>query len=78
VALAAGAVTAIAAFTAAMLLLTFGGYFADHERLVCVSIAIGPVAMLAVMIGYAVWWMVLFILSLVLTSERPPQDREPE
>jgi hypothetical protein len=78
VALAAGAVTTIAAFTAAMLLLIFGGYFADHERLVYVSIALGPVAMLAVMLGYAVWWMVLFLLSLVLSTERPPQDRTPE
>ena len=78
VALAAGAVTTIVAFTAAMLLLIFGGYFADHERLVYVSIALGPVAMLAVMLGYAVWWMVLFLLSLVLSTERPPQDRTPE
>ena len=78
VALAAGAVTTIVAFTAAMLLLIFGGYFADHERLVYVSIALGPVAMLAVMLGYAVWWMVLFLLSLVLSTERPPQDRKPE
>ena len=78
VALAAGAVTTIVAFTAAMLLLIFGGYFADHELLVCVSIALGPIAMLAVMVGYAVWWMVLFLLSLVLSTERPPQDRTPE
>ncbi len=78
VALAAGAVTATVTFAAAMLLLIFGGYFAEHERLVCVSIAIGPVAMLAVMLGYAVWWMVLFLLSLILSTERPPEDRTPE
>lgn len=78
VALAAGAVAAIAAFVIAMLLLIFGGYFAEHERLVYVSIALGPVAMVAVMIGYAVWWMVLFVLSLFLSSERPPESRTPE
>jgi hypothetical protein len=78
VALVAGTAAAIAAFVIAMLLLIFGGYFAEHERLIYVSIALGPVAMVAVMIGYAVWWMVLFVLSLVLSSERPPENRTPE
>jgi hypothetical protein len=77
IALTAGAVTTVVVFILAMALLFFGGYFADHERLVFVSIALGPVAMLAVMVGYAVWWLVLFILSLFLPAIKPPENQTP-
>ena len=77
IALTAGAVTTFVVFIPAMALLYFGGYFGDHERLVYVSIALGPVAMFAVMIGYAVWWLVLFLLSLFLPAIKPPESRTP-
>jgi len=44
--------------------LVFGGYFAGSELLIFASIALAPVAMCAVMAGYAVWWLVLFLLTL--------------
>ena len=77
IALTAGAVTTVVVFILAMALLFFGGYFADHERLVFVSIALGPVAMFAVMVGYAVWWLVLFVLSLFLPAIKPPENQAP-
>jgi hypothetical protein len=77
IALAAGAVTTVVVFILALALLFFGGYFGDHERLVYVSIALGPVAMFAVMVGYAVWWLVLFVLSLFLPAIKPPENRTP-
>lgn len=73
IALVAAAVTAIVTFCVAMWLLIFGGVFAEKERLVFVSIALGPVAMFAVMAGYAVWWLVMFVLSLVLPREESAQ-----
>jgi hypothetical protein len=77
IALTAGAVTTVVVFILAMALLYFGGYFSDRERLFYVSIALGPVAMFAVMVGYAVWWLVLFVLSLFLPAIKPPEERTP-
>jgi hypothetical protein len=48
-----------------MWLLLFGGMFPDKDRLTLASIALGPVAMFAVMAGYAVWWIVMLILHLL-------------
>jgi uncharacterized membrane protein len=70
IALAAGAVTTVASFVAAMALLIFGGYYSGSELIVYVSMALGPVAMFAVIVGYAVWWLVMFVLSLVLPDYR--------
>lgn len=65
IALIAGAATAMAVFLLAMWLLVFGGYYAGSQLLIFVSIAIAPVAMGAVIAGYAVWWLVLFLMTLV-------------
>ncbi len=50
------------------MLLVFGGYYSGNELIVFVSLALAPVLMAAVMLGYAVWWLVLFLLSLILPS----------
>jgi uncharacterized membrane protein len=52
-------------------LLIFGGYFAERHVIVYASIALGPVAAVSVMVGYAVWWLVLFFLSLISSDQRP-------
>jgi hypothetical protein len=70
IALAAGAITTVIAFVVAMALLIFGGYYTGNELLVFVSIALAPVLMVAVMVGYAVWWLVMFLLSLFLPDLR--------
>jgi hypothetical protein len=70
IALAAGAITTVIAFVAAMALLIFGRYYAGNELLVFVSIALAPVLMVAVMVGYAVWWLVMLLLSLFLPDLR--------
>ncbi len=71
IALVAGTITTLAAFAAGMALLIFGGYFADNEVIIYTSIALGPVAMFSVMVGYAVWWLVLFFLSLIFSDHKP-------
>ncbi|HMK37200.1 MAG TPA: hypothetical protein VK463_19155 [Desulfomonilaceae bacterium] len=71
IALVAGTITTLAAFSAGMALLVFGGFFADNEVIIYASIALGPVAMASVMAGYAVWWLVLFFLSLAFTDGKP-------
>lgn len=81
IALTAGAITTLIVFVAAMWLLVFGGLFPEKHRLIFVSIALGPVAMISVMVGYAVWWLVMFVLSLFSpagqsSGKNSDQDRE--
>jgi len=61
-----------------MWLLIYGGYFADHELLIFVSIALGPVAVISVAVGFAVWWVVLFVATLLASEPEPtrPPDRD--
>ena len=77
IALTAGAITTVVVFIVAMAFILFGGHFAGHERLILGSIALAPVIMLAVMVGYAVWWLVLFVLSLFLPAIKPPENQSP-
>jgi hypothetical protein len=74
IALIAGGVTTLAVFALAMVLLIFGGYFSRQEILVHVSIALGPVAVVSVMVGYAVWWLVVFLISLFASEAGPPDN----
>ena len=70
IALAAGGITTVIAFVAIMALLIFGGYYTGNELLVYLSIALAPVLLVAVMVGYAVWWLVMLLLSLFLPDLR--------
>jgi NADH:ubiquinone oxidoreductase subunit 6 (subunit J) len=71
IALIVGAVVTLTVFVLAMAALVFGDYFSERELLFYVSIALGPVAMISVMVGYAVWWLVVFLLTLFLPSRSP-------
>jgi hypothetical protein len=77
IALTAGAVAVIVVFAAVMSYLFFAVYGAEKDRIIFISVALGPVLMISVMVGYAVWWGVLFILTLVLPEESP-KDQESE
>jgi hypothetical protein len=70
IALAAGTITMVVAFVAAMALLIFGGYHSGNDLIVFVSICLAPVLLVAVMAGYAVWWLVMFLLSLISPDHR--------
>ena len=70
IALTAGAVVTLITFVVIMGLLLFGGMVAEDRVIFYASLALGPVAMFAVMAGYAVWWMILFLLSLFLPDEK--------
>jgi len=74
IALIAGGIVTIAVFVLAMWLMIFGGYFAEKEVLFHVSIALGPVAVVSVMAGYAVWWLVVFVMSLFAPESGSPDN----
>lgn len=66
VALAIGTIITFSVFFAAIALLVFGEYFSNRDLLVYLSIALGPIAMVSVMVGYAAWWLALFLMTLIL------------
>jgi len=74
IALVVWVVVTAAVFVSAMAFLIVGDYFAEKHRIVMVSIAIAPVALVAAMVGYAVWWLVMFLLTFFLPEER--QDEQ--
>jgi len=83
IALAAGAVVTVGVLGAGLALLYFGGIVPERDRLIVVSIALAPLAMVAVMVGYGVWWGVVFLFALFnppdgadRTDREPPSDLE--
>lgn len=64
IALTAAGVTALAGFVLGLALIYSANYTSSSERLFFVSLSIGPVAMCATMVGYGVWWITMFLLTL--------------
>jgi hypothetical protein len=69
IALVAGTIVTVVTLVLCMGALIFGGYFPDDRILVFASLALAPLAMLSVMVGYAVWWLILFLLTLFFPEE---------
>lgn len=65
IALVVGAVVTVTVFVVMMWWLLYGGVFPDKDKLILASIALCPVLMAAFIVGYAVWWGVMFLLALV-------------
>jgi hypothetical protein len=72
ISLSIGALVSLATLTAGLAFIFLGDYYAPKDRLIVASISLAPLALVSVMVGYAVWWLVLFLLTLVL----PGGDRE--
>lgn len=64
IALTAGAVVAVAVLCAGLGMLYFGEVFPEKDRLILVSIAFAPLVMVAAMVGFGVWWGVVFLFAL--------------
>lgn len=60
-----GGVVTVAVLAGAMGLILLGNYFPEKELLIFASLALAPVTLIAVMVGYAVWWLVLFLATLL-------------
>jgi hypothetical protein len=63
--LIAGAIVTIAVFSGLLYLMLYGGFVESNHIMLFVSIALGPVAAVSVIAGYLVWWLVLFLLTLL-------------
>ncbi|MEW6136953.1 MAG: hypothetical protein AB1733_01890 [Thermodesulfobacteriota bacterium] len=64
IALTAGAVTTFVVLGTALWIMIFGDVFPEKERFVMIFVALAPLAMCSVMVGYAVWWLAVFLLTL--------------
>jgi hypothetical protein len=76
IALVAGAVVTVAVFIVIMALLISAPYEEEKDRIIMVSIALGPVLMVSVMVGYSVWWGVLFLLTLLFPEDKRKQPEQ--
>jgi hypothetical protein len=68
-----GGVATLVTLVVALAMLVYRGYYHDHERIFIVSVALGPVAMVSVMVGYGVWWAVMFLMSLLGPTTAPKE-----
>ena len=72
--MAVGGITTLVVFTGALWLALFGGIIETDHKILFVSIALGPIAVVAVIAGYLVWWMALFLLTLILPGSQDASD----
>ena len=63
-ALVIAAVVTFGVLSFGMIMIGSGEYATSGDTIIAVSIALAPVAMISVMVGYAAWWTVLLVLSL--------------
>ncbi len=77
IALLCGGIVTAGVFLGAFVLLLSGDSVAQWNKLFYASIALAPVAMVAVMMGYAVWWLAMFLLTLFSVGSGRP-EKEPE
>jgi hypothetical protein len=75
IALIVGTIVTFGVFGWAVYSLMFGGRFGTHEALIYLALALAPAAMVSVMIGYAFWWLIVFIAGLLMSGDSPgPED----
>jgi hypothetical protein len=70
IALFCGGTVSTAILIAGAVLFVFHGGLENSDSIMLGAVALGPALMFSAMAGYAVWWGVLFLLTLVLPQER--------
>jgi hypothetical protein len=70
-----GGITTLIVFAGALWLVMFGGIVETEHIILFVSIGLGPIAAVAVIAGYLMWWMALFLLTLILPRAQDASDR---
>lgn len=76
IAISLGGLAAAATFIAGMWMMIFGAMFPQSDVLFAVSLAISPLAVVAVVVGYLVWWVCLFLLTLLWVEPNPESNNE--
>ncbi len=74
-AMVVGGITTLVVFVGALWLVMFGGIVETDHIILFLSIGLGPIAVVAVIAGYLVWWLALFLLTLILPPAHDASDR---
>jgi hypothetical protein len=69
-----GTITTSVAFVGGIWLLISRSDLTGGKLLFYVSVAIAPLAMVAVMVGFGVWWMIMFLLTLFASERNESKD----
>lgn len=64
ISLVVGGIVTIVVFIVGMWVIAFGGLLPANDRLIMTSVALAPMAMISVCVGYAAWWATMFFLTL--------------
>jgi len=75
IAFTSGTITTIAVFAGGLWLLISRSDLVGGELLFHVSVALAPLAMASVMVGFSVWWMIMFLLSLFSSERNESKDK---
>lgn len=77
IAMSSGGIITVATFVAGLWLMIYGNMFPDSDLIFLVSMAISPLAVVSVIAGFLVWWIFLFLLTLIWNDSPPEQGDEP-
>ncbi len=75
IAFTSGTITTIGVFAGGLWLLISRSDLVAGELLFHVSVALAPLAMASVMVGFSVWWMIMFLLSLFSSERNESKDK---
>jgi hypothetical protein len=76
IAISSGGIITVATFVAGLWLMIYGNMFPDSDLIFLVSMAISPLAVVSVIAGFLVWWIFLFLLTLIWNDSPTEQGDE--
>lgn len=76
IAMSSGGIITVATFVAGLWLMIYGNMFPDSDLIFLVSMALSPLAVVSVIAGFLVWWIFLFLLTLIWNDSPPEQGDE--
>lgn len=74
--MSSGGIITVATFVAGLWLMIYGNMFPDSDLIFLVSMALSPLAVVSVIAGFLVWWIFLFLLTLIWNDSPPEQGDE--
>ncbi len=76
ISIAIGGLVTIVTFVAGLWIIVFGAMFPQSDLIFVISLAISPLAVVAVVAGFLVWWICLFFLTLIFgDSDSNPDSK---
>lgn len=71
-----GSIATVSTFIAGLWLIIYGAMLPDSDIIFAVSLAISPLAVISVVAGFLVWWIFLFLLTLIWDDSQKEKKAE--